>query len=114
VRLRFEEFGKSNGLIGVPKQIIDLRHGFDPLKEIGGHRPATPRAGLSCFANPGNAPSDLLIDPTFSTPLCETDLLARERFPDRNSFGCRLVQLLSPFDSHAISYKRTLWSWLAA
>jgi hypothetical protein len=63
---------------------------------------------------PGGVPDDLLIDPVFSAPLCETGLLTRERFPDRYSFGCRLVQLLSPFDSHAISYKRTLWSWLAA
>jgi hypothetical protein len=76
--------------------------------------------GITAFSKwlrsgaPGNIPSDLLIDPTFSTPLCETDFLARERFPDRYSFGCRLVQLLSPFDSHAISYKHTLWSWLAA
>jgi hypothetical protein len=62
----------------------------------------------------GEIPHDLLVDPAFSTPLCQTDLLARERFSDRYSFGCRLVQLLSPFDSHVISYKRTLWSWLAA
>ena len=63
---------------------------------------------------PGSVPNDLLVDPAFSTPMCETELLTKEKFPDRYSFGCRLVQLLSPFDSHAISYKRTLWSWLAA
>jgi hypothetical protein len=63
---------------------------------------------------PGDVPNDLLVDPQFSTPMCETDLLGRERFPDRYSFGCRLVKLLQPFDSHAISYKRALWSWLAA
>lgn len=62
----------------------------------------------------GDVPKDLLIDPMFSTPMCETELLAKERFPDRFSFGCRLVQLLSSFDSHDISYKRSLWSWLAA
>ncbi len=76
--------------------------------------------GIAAFSKwlrsgaPGNVPNDLLVDPAFSTALRETDLLARERFPDRYSFGCRLVQLLSPFDSHAISYKHTLWSWLAA
>ena len=63
---------------------------------------------------PGNVPDDLLADPQFSTPMCETDLLGRERFPDRYSFGCRLVELLRPFDSHAISYRGALWSWLAA
>lgn len=63
---------------------------------------------------PGDIPSDLLDDPTFSTPLYETNLLVRERFSDRYSFGCRLVELLSPFDRHVISYKRGLWSWLAA
>ena len=59
-------------------------------------------------------PDDLLVDPEFSTPLCETDLLTKDRFPDRYSFGCRLVQLLSQFDVRAISYKRGLWAWLAA
>ncbi len=63
---------------------------------------------------PGNIPNDLLVDPVFSTALCETDLLTRERFSDRYSFGSRLVHLLRPFDSHTISYKRTLWAWLAA
>jgi hypothetical protein len=62
----------------------------------------------------GNVPDDLLVDPEFSTPLCKTELLVKDRFPDRYSFGCRLVQLLSAFDSHSISYKRSLWSWLAA
>ncbi len=76
--------------------------------------------GIAAFSQwlrlgaPGNVPDDLLVDPEFSTPLCETDLLVRDRFADRYSFGCRLVQLLSGFDRHAISYKRTLWSWLAA
>lgn len=62
----------------------------------------------------GDIPDDLLVDPAFSTPLYKTDLLTRERFPDRYSFGCRLVELLSPLDRHVISYKRTLWAWLAA
>lgn len=76
--------------------------------------------GIAAFSGwlrsgaPGSVPSDLLADPAFSTPMRETDLLGRERFPDRYSFGCRLVELLRPFDSHAISYKRTLWAWLAA
>jgi hypothetical protein len=76
--------------------------------------------GISAFSKwlrsgaPGNVPDDLLIDPAFSIPLCETDLLVKERFPDRYSFGCRLAQLLSTFDSRAISYNRALWSWLAA
>jgi hypothetical protein len=30
---------------------------------------------------PGNVPEDLLCDPAFSKPLCETELLIRERFP---------------------------------
>lgn len=62
----------------------------------------------------GNVPDDLLFNPAFSTPLCETDLLVKERFSDRYSFGCRLVELLSSFDSHTISYRKPLWSWLAA
>jgi hypothetical protein len=76
--------------------------------------------GIAAFSKwlhsgaPGNVPNDLLVDPVFSTPLCDTELLTKDRFTDRYSFGCRLVQLLSPFDSHIISYKRTLWSWLAA
>jgi hypothetical protein len=63
---------------------------------------------------PGNVPNDLLTDSTYSSPLCETDLLTRDRFADRYSFGCRLVELLIRFDSHTISYRRSLWSWLAA
>ena len=63
---------------------------------------------------PGNVPDDLLCDPAFSNPLCETELLIRERFPDRYAFGNRLVKLLSLFDSHTISYRRSLWAWLAA
>src|SRR5947209_8272227 len=63
---------------------------------------------------PGSVPSDLLADLSFSTPMCETDLLGREQFPDRYTFGCRLAELLRPFDSREISYKRTLWAWLAA
>jgi hypothetical protein len=63
---------------------------------------------------PGNIPADLLCDPAFSNPLCETELLGRERFPDRYAFGNRLVKLLSLFDAHTISYKRSLWAWLAA
>jgi len=76
--------------------------------------------GIAAFSKwlrsgaPDNVPNDLLVDPVFSTPMCETELLTKERFPDRYSFGCRLVQLLSSFDSHTISYKRMLWSWLAA
>ncbi len=62
----------------------------------------------------GDVPNDLLLDPTFSSPLGETELLRREKISDRYSFGCRLVELLSPFDSREISYKRTLWAWLAA
>lgn len=79
----------------------------------------TPK-GIEAFSQwlrsgaPSNVPADLLIDPMFSAPLCETDLLMRERFADRYSFGCRLVQLLGGFDRHAISYKRALWSWLSA
>ena len=58
--------------------------------------------GIAAFSKwlrsgaPGNMPNDLLVDPVFSTPMCETELLTKERFPDRYSFGCRLVQLLSP------------------
>lgn len=76
--------------------------------------------GMDAFAKwlragaAGDIPPDLLSDPAFSLPLCETDLLDGERFADRYSFGCRLVELLSPFDKHAISYRRTLWAWLAA
>lgn len=76
--------------------------------------------GIAAFSKwlrsgaPDNVPNDLLVDPVFSTPMCETELLTKERFLDRYSFGCRLVQLLRLFDSHAISYKRGLWSWLAA
>lgn len=76
--------------------------------------------GMEAFAKwlrsgaPGEIPNDLLVDPVFSKPLCESDLLARERFTDRYSFGCRLVELLRPFDRHVISYGRALWSWLAA
>jgi hypothetical protein len=62
----------------------------------------------------GNVPDDLLHDPAFANPLCETELLVRERFPDRYTFGNRLVKLLSLFDAHTTSYKRSLWSWLAA
>jgi hypothetical protein len=62
----------------------------------------------------GNVPEGLFADPLFSTPLCETDLLTQEPFPDRYSFGCRLIQLLKGFDSREISYRRGLWSWLAA
>ena len=32
---------------------------------------------------PGNVSDDLLLDPVFSNPLCETELLVRERFSDR-------------------------------
>jgi hypothetical protein len=63
---------------------------------------------------PGNVPDDLLCDAAFSNPLCETELLIRERFPDRYAFGNRLVKLLSLFDAHTISYRRSLWAWLAA
>jgi hypothetical protein len=63
---------------------------------------------------PGNVPDDLLCDPAFSNPLCETELLIRERFPHRYAFGNRLVKLLSLFDAHRISYNRGLWAWLAA
>jgi hypothetical protein len=56
----------------------------------------------------------LLCDAAFSNPLCETELLIRERFPDRYAFGNRLAKLLSLFDAHTISYKRSLWAWLAA
>ena len=63
---------------------------------------------------PGNVPDDLLCDPAFSNPLCETELLIRERFPDRYAFGNRLVKLLSLLDAYTISYKRSLWAWLAA
>ena len=63
---------------------------------------------------PGGLPNDLLVDPFFSTPLSETDFLINEQFADRYSFGCRLVELLKPFDSHVISYRQPLWSWLAA
>lgn len=79
----------------------------------------TPR-GMQVFSDwllsgaRGETPRDLLVDPVFSAPLRETDLLTGERFSDRYTFGCRLVELLSGFDSHSISYKRTLWSWLAA
>jgi hypothetical protein len=62
----------------------------------------------------GDVPGDLLGDPGFTVPLNETEWLGRERFPDRYSFGCRLLQLLSPFDRHFISYRRGLWAWLAA
>ena len=56
----------------------------------------------------------MLCDAAFSNPLCETELLIRERFPDRYAFGNRLVKLLSLFDAHTISYRRSLWAWLAA
>lgn len=62
----------------------------------------------------GSVPPDLLSDPALSVPLGETDWLGSERFPDRYSFGCRLVQLLSPLDRYSISYRRGLWAWLAA
>ena len=67
-----------------------------------------------CSGAPGRVPDDLFHDPVFSNPLCETELLARERFSDRYAFGNRLVKLLSLFDAHLISYKRSLWAWLAA
>jgi hypothetical protein len=77
-------------------------------------------AGIAAFSKwlrsgaPGSVPDDLLHDPLFSSALCETELLVRERFPDRYAFGNRLVKLLGLFDAHKISYKRSLWSWLAA
>ena len=76
--------------------------------------------GIAAFSKwlrsgaPGSVPDDLFHDPVFSSPLCETELLVRERFPDRYAFGNRLVKLLSLFDAHLISYKRSLWAWLAA
>jgi hypothetical protein len=75
--------------------------------------------GIAAFSKwlrsgaPGSVPDDLFHDPVFSSPLCETELLVRERFPDRYAFGNRL-QLLSLFDAHSISYKRSLSAWLAA
>lgn len=78
------------------------------------------RDGLANFSKwlragaPGAVPRDLLFDPAFAKPICETALLSDRQFKDRYEFGCRLVELLKDFDSHEISYNRGLWSWLAA
>lgn len=61
----------------------------------------------------GRVPSDLLSDPSFSTPIGQIELSDRT-FDDRYSFGEYLVSLLSPFDKYTISYNRNLWTWLAA
>ena len=70
---------------------------------------------MAAFLGPeGVFQIDLLHDPVFFGPLCETELLVLERFPDRYAFGSRLVKLRALFDAPTISYTRSLWAWPAA
>lgn len=63
----------------------------------------------------GQIPRDLLVDPSFSTPMMETELLDHNKeFENRYDFGVHLVQLLKPFNSREISFDHGLWAWLAA
>jgi len=62
----------------------------------------------------GAVPSSLLTDTEFSDPLTQSRIPEIPTFKDRYEFGEFLVNLLSPYDPHVISYNRGLWSWLAA
>jgi hypothetical protein len=62
----------------------------------------------------GHVPESLLTDAAFSTPMPTSLINEVPRFRDRYEFGAFLVDLLTPFDPHQISYNAGLWSWLAA
>jgi hypothetical protein len=62
----------------------------------------------------GPVPPNLLIDSTFSTPMTNASISDIPIFKDRYEFGVFLVDLLSAYDPHQISYNAGLWSWLAS
>jgi hypothetical protein len=63
---------------------------------------------------PGTVPRDLLYDSKFAEPLGDIEMAGDVEYRSRYEFGCRLSELLSPFDRREISYDRGLWTWLAA
>jgi hypothetical protein len=62
----------------------------------------------------GSIPAGLLNDTDFSAPLQRAPIHEVPHFQDSYEFGVFLVELLSAYDSHQISYNAGLWSWLAA
>jgi hypothetical protein len=55
-----------------------------------------------------------MTEAAFSTPFLKSKLSQVPIFKDRYELGVFLVDLLSPYDPHQISYNAGLWSWLAA
>jgi hypothetical protein len=62
----------------------------------------------------GEVPASLLTDSEFSAPMAQSQISELPRLKDRYEFGVFLVELLTPYDPHLISYNKGLWSWLAA
>jgi hypothetical protein len=62
----------------------------------------------------GPVPTDLLPDSAFSVPMANASIPEIPVFKDRYEFGVFLVNLLSAYDPHQISYNAGLWTWLAA
>ena len=62
----------------------------------------------------GSVPANLLTDSAFSTPMVKSSIPEIPTFSDGYEFGLFLVDLLSSYDPHQISYNAGLWTWLAA
>ncbi len=62
----------------------------------------------------GSVPANLLTDSAFSTPMVKSSIPEIATFSDGYEFGLFLVDLLSSYDPHQISYNAGLWTWLAA